>query len=46
MRFYEACPILNADDPVKASRALLCQRTAQTLQEGLSLLGIGTVERM
>ncbi len=46
MRFYEACPILNAEDPVKASRALLCQRTAQTLQEGLSLLGIGTVERM
>lgn len=46
MRFYEACPILNAEDRVKLSRALLCQRTAQTLQEGLGLLGIGTVERM
>lgn len=46
MRFYEACPILNEADAVKLNRLLLCRRTAVTLQEGLSLLGIGTVERM
>jgi arginyl-tRNA synthetase len=46
MRFYEACPILSEADPIKLSRLLLCRSTASTLQKGLSLLGIGTVERM
>lgn len=46
MRFYEACPILSEADPIKLSRLLLCRGTASTLQKGLSLLGIGTVERM
>ena len=46
MRFYEACPILNAEDEVRASRLLLCRRTADTLKTGLGLLGIETVERM
>jgi arginyl-tRNA synthetase len=45
-RFYEACPILNADEAVRASRLLLCRRTAETLSLGLGLLGIETVERM
>jgi arginyl-tRNA synthetase len=45
-RFYEACPILNADDPTRSSRLLLCRRTAETLHGGLDLLGIETVERM
>ena len=46
MRFYEACPILNAPDAQRESRLLLCRRAAQTLRTGLGLLGIETVERM
>jgi arginyl-tRNA synthetase len=46
MRFYESCPILNAEPAVRASRLALCDRTAATLKEGLGLLGIETVEKM
>ncbi|MFU8813973.1 MAG: arginine--tRNA ligase [Pseudomonadales bacterium] len=46
MRFYEACPILNAEETRRASRLLLCRRAAETLRTGLDLLGIETVERM
>jgi arginyl-tRNA synthetase len=45
-RFYEACPILTAEGPIRKSRLLLCRRTAATLATGLGLLGIDTVERM
>ena len=48
MSFYEACPILKdgvAQD-VRNSRLRLADLTAQTLQTGLSLLGIGVMERM
>ncbi|MGI9325725.1 MAG: DALR anticodon-binding domain-containing protein, partial [Pseudomonadales bacterium] len=45
-QFYEHCPILKADALVRDSRLALCRRTAATLKEGLSLLGIATVERM
>jgi arginyl-tRNA synthetase len=44
--FYEACPILSADAPVKASRLTLADLTARTLKLGLGLLGIKTVERL
>ncbi|MDP2562515.1 arginine--tRNA ligase [Psychrobium sp. 1_MG-2023] len=45
--FYEACPILVGDDEaVKQSRLKLAALTAKTLQQGLSLLGIKTLERM
>lgn len=46
MRFYEACPILSAEPAIRDSRLMLCKRTAETLQHGLDLLGIGTVEAM
>ncbi len=46
MRFYEACPILNAEEPTRTSRLLLCRTTAERLSLGLSLLGIETVQRM
>ncbi len=46
MTFYEACPILNADDSVKESRLQLALNTASTLKQGLELLGIETLERM
>lgn len=45
--FYEACPILNSDDEtVKQSRLKLAALTAKTIKQGLSLLGIETLERM
>lgn len=45
--FYEACPILNADDAaIRASRLKLAALTARTLKTGLDTLGIKTVERM
>ncbi|MEI8596084.1 arginine--tRNA ligase [Photobacterium sp. Hal280] len=44
--FYEACPILNADEPVKHSRLKLALLTAKTIKQGLDLLGIDTLERM
>lgn len=46
MRFYEACPILKADKPIKSSRIALASLTATTLKEGLDLLGIETLEKM
>jgi len=45
--FYEACPILIADNETqKQSRLKLAGLTAKTLQQGLALLGINTLERM
>ncbi len=46
MRFYEACPILKADEDTMNSRLALCRLTASTLQTGLELLGIETLEQM
>jgi len=48
MSFYEACPILKDDvaNEVKQSRLALCQLIANTLQQGLNILGIETMERM
>ncbi|WP_443091620.1 arginine--tRNA ligase [Basfia succiniciproducens] len=44
--FYEHCPILNAEEPVKLSRLKLAKLTEKTLKQGLDLLGIKTVEKM
>ncbi|MFY2508068.1 arginine--tRNA ligase [Vibrio pectenicida] len=45
--FYEACPILNTqDDSIKQSRLKLAALTAKTIKQGLSLLGIETLDRM
>jgi arginyl-tRNA synthetase len=45
--FYEACPVLTAETPeLRRSRLLLCDLTGRAIQQGLSLLGIRTVERM
>ncbi len=46
MTFYEACPIMKADEDVKQSRLRLAQLTADTLKTGLDLLGIDVMERM
>ncbi|GAA5646556.1 arginine--tRNA ligase [Vibrio proteolyticus] len=45
--FYEACPILSAEDEsVKQSRLKLAALTAKTIKQGLALLGINTLDRM
>ncbi len=46
MRFYESCPILKAEESERRSRLSLAALTARTLNEGLSLLGIETLEQM
>ncbi|MEO6970944.1 MAG: arginine--tRNA ligase, partial [Chthoniobacterales bacterium] len=44
--FYEACPVLKAEEPARATRLALCELTARTLQRGLDLLGIRVPEKM
>jgi len=46
MTFYEACPIMKAEENIKQSRLKLAQLTANTLKTGLGLLGIDVMERM
>ncbi|MCL4107918.1 UNVERIFIED_CONTAM: hypothetical protein GTU68_016946 [Idotea baltica] len=46
MSFYEACPIMKADEETKQSRLKLAQLTANTLKTGLDLLGIDVMDRM
>jgi arginyl-tRNA synthetase len=44
--FYEACPVLKSEEPVRSSRLALCELTGRVLQRGLDLLGIKTPEKM
>lgn len=44
--FYENCPVLKAEENQRASRLTLCQLTAETLKQGLDLLGIEVLEQM
>jgi arginyl-tRNA synthetase len=44
--FFEQCPVLKAEEPLRISRLILCDLTARTLKLGLSLLGIPVLERM
>ena len=44
--FYEACPVLRSDEPVRSSRLALCDLTGRVLQGGLDLLGIKVPEKM
>jgi len=46
MGFYENCPVLQSDEPVRSGRLALCDLTARTIERGLGLLGIETVEQM
>ncbi len=45
-KFYENCPVLKSEEPMRTSRLVLCDLTAKTLRLGLSLLGIKVLERM
>ena len=45
-QFYEHCPVLRSEEPLRTSRLALCDATARTLRTGLALLGIGVLERI
>ncbi|MFW6170646.1 MAG: arginine--tRNA ligase [Planctomycetota bacterium] len=46
-RFYEKCAVLKAEtEQLRDSRLLLCDLTGRTIKQGLSLLGIGVVDKM
>ena len=45
-RFYDQVPVLKAEEPARSSRLALCNLCANTLELGLQLLGIQTLERM
>lgn len=44
--FYNNCPILNQEDVVLKSRAYLAKQAGEVIKQGLSLLGIQTLDRM
>jgi arginyl-tRNA synthetase len=44
--FFEACPVLKAEEPTRSSRLALCELTSRVLSTGLGLLGIKCPERM
>ncbi|MEX2218159.1 MAG: arginine--tRNA ligase [Phycisphaerales bacterium] len=45
--FYDACHVVDAQTPeARLSRLRLCRLTLRTLEDGLHLLGIPTLERM
>jgi arginyl-tRNA synthetase len=44
--FYEHCPVLKADEPLRSSRLSLADLTARTLAHALGLLGIDAPEQM
>ncbi len=46
MKFYESSPVLTSQGETRTLRLLLCERTAETLKQGLELLGLETLDRM
>ncbi|MBX3377824.1 MAG: arginine--tRNA ligase [Phycisphaeraceae bacterium] len=44
--FYDACPVLKSEGGTRLSRLRLCSLTERVLTDGLSVLGIPTLERM
>jgi arginyl-tRNA synthetase len=45
--FYDQCPVLQAESQAQVeNRLFLCEITARTLKQGLTLLGISTPERL
>ncbi|KAB8033788.1 arginine--tRNA ligase [Fluviispira multicolorata] len=45
-RFYEQCPIKNAEENIKETRLTLVENTKKVISEGLSLLGIPAPQKM
>jgi arginyl-tRNA synthetase len=45
-RFFETCPVLKSEGSTRSTRLLLCDLTAKVLHQGLTVLGIETLEQM
>ena len=45
-QFYDQCSVLQAEEPARTSRLILCDLTARSLKLGMNLLGIEVLERM
>lgn len=44
--FYENCPVIKSEEPLRSSRLALCNLTARTIALGLDLLGIEHPDEM
>ena len=44
--FFDKCPVLKSEGALKQSRLQFCDLMARTVQMGLSLMGIETLDRM
>ncbi len=44
--FYENCPVLTSEEPVRSSLLVLCHLMSRVLALGLELLGIEHPEQM
>jgi arginyl-tRNA synthetase len=44
--FYESCPVLKSEGPVRESRLALCALTLRVLVQGLDLLGVRAPQQM
>jgi len=44
--FYENCPVIQSEEPMRSSRLALCEIAARTFAQGLDLLGIDHPEQM
>jgi arginyl-tRNA synthetase len=45
-RFYENCPVLKSEGATRLTRLVLCDLTAKVVKQGLTVLGIETLEQM
>ena len=44
--FYENCPVIKSEEPIRSSRLAICDLTARTLELGMDLLGIEHPDEM
>jgi arginyl-tRNA synthetase len=44
--FYENCPVLKSEPDIRESRLSLCHLTGKVMHQGLTILGIETLEQM
>lgn len=45
-QFYEACPVLKAEEPARSTRLALCELVSRVLKQGLEALGLEVTDRM
>lgn len=45
-QFYEACPVLKAEEPARSTRLALCELVSRVMKQGLEALGLEVTDRM